>query len=116
MTLARVVPPLETVGEASAVAGAGYVDDQHAEALRYLDEMAASLAQEGGLDVATDVRTGAAPAQTLAQMADQLAADLVAIATHGRGGVKRTLLGSVADQLLRSATVPILVMRPFPAA
>ena len=117
MTLARIVPPTESFGEASAVTGAGYADPEMREALTYLDDVAVSLRNEDdGLDVATEVRAGASPAATLAQMADQLFADLVAIATHGRGGIKRALLGSVAEQLLRSASVPILVMRPSPAA
>lgn len=116
MTLARVVPPPDSFGEASAAAGAGYVDPDAEEAVRYLEGVATSLRNEGGLDVATDVRAGAPPASTLARMADQLTADLVAIATHGRGGITRTLLGSVADQILRSTSVPILVMRPSLAA
>ncbi len=40
--------------------------------------------------------------------------DLIAIATHGRGGLKRLLLGSVADKILRSTFTPVLVYRPKP--
>jgi nucleotide-binding universal stress UspA family protein len=39
-------------------------------------------------------------------------AGLVAVATHGRGGVQRALVGSVADKLVRGAQVPVLVVRP----
>jgi hypothetical protein len=38
--------------------------------------------------------------------------DVIALATHGHGGPVRFLLGSVADKLVRSATVPLLVWRP----
>jgi nucleotide-binding universal stress UspA family protein len=114
LTLAQVVARPQSFGEASAAAGAGFVDPDYAEAVRYLEATAVPL-RHTGLEVATHVRAGLAPAPMLTQMADQLLADLVAIATHGRGGVKRTLLGSVADQLLRSTSVPILVMRPSPA-
>ena len=38
--------------------------------------------------------------------------DLIAIATHGRGGLKRLLLGSVADKVIRGTFVPVLVFRP----
>jgi nucleotide-binding universal stress UspA family protein len=38
--------------------------------------------------------------------------DLVVMATHGRGGLKRTLLGSTADKVIRSAHTPVLVRRP----
>ena len=37
---------------------------------------------------------------------------LIAIATHGRGGLQRMALGSVADKLIRAAEVPVLVLRP----
>ncbi|MDQ2671010.1 MAG: universal stress protein, partial [Gemmatimonadota bacterium] len=38
--------------------------------------------------------------------------DLVAIATHGAGGIRRMVLGSVADKVLRSSRRPLLVFRP----
>ena len=38
-------------------------------------------------------------------------ADLIVIGTHGRRGVQRLLLGSDAEQILRSATVPVLLVR-----
>jgi nucleotide-binding universal stress UspA family protein len=37
--------------------------------------------------------------------------DLVALATHGRGGVQRLLLGSVADKVLRGCSTPVLLFR-----
>ena len=43
---------------------------------------------------------------------EQHAIDLVALATHGRSGLKRIALGSVADKLIRGASVPVLVVRP----
>ena len=41
-----------------------------------------------------------------------LGVDLVVMATHGRGGLRRTLLGSTADKVIRSAHTPVLVRRP----
>ena len=41
---------------------------------------------------------------------------MIVLATHGRGGLKRLAFGSVADKLIRSATVPVLVIRPGPLA
>jgi len=38
--------------------------------------------------------------------------DAIAIATHGRGGVRRLALGSVADKVVRSARRPVLILRP----
>jgi nucleotide-binding universal stress UspA family protein len=38
--------------------------------------------------------------------------DLIALATNGRGGLKRLILGSVADKVLRGADTPVLMYRP----
>jgi nucleotide-binding universal stress UspA family protein len=38
--------------------------------------------------------------------------DLIALTTHGAGGLRRALLGSVADKVVRGATKPVLVLRP----
>jgi nucleotide-binding universal stress UspA family protein len=115
VTLARVVGPRISAGEMSALSGAGYADTSAAEAIRYLEETAAALRDEG-LEVATLVATGQAPGHALARIVSQVEADLVAIATHGYGGITRTAIGSVADQLLRSSSVPMLVVRPSVAA
>jgi nucleotide-binding universal stress UspA family protein len=40
-------------------------------------------------------------------------ADLIVIATHGRGGVPRMVLGSVADVIVREASCPVLTIRPY---
>ena len=51
-------------------------------------------------------------AQSIADYAARESADLVAIATHGRGGLSRTLTGSVADAVTRTAHTSMLVLRP----
>jgi nucleotide-binding universal stress UspA family protein len=53
-----------------------------------------------------------APAQELAQIAADLEADLVVVGTHGRRGIARLLLGSVAEAVVRLAPCPVLVVRP----
>lgn len=52
------------------------------------------------------------PAQEIAQLAADLDADLVVIGTHGRRGISRALLGSVAETTVRYAPCPVLVVRP----
>ena len=54
----------------------------------------------------------ARPAHAIARYAQDTHADLIAVATHGRGGATRLLLGSVADKVLRTSPVPVLVLRP----
>jgi nucleotide-binding universal stress UspA family protein len=50
-------------------------------------------------------------ADTLAQWAEKNGVDLIIIASHGRSGVSRWVMGSVADRVLRSACVPVLMIR-----
>lgn len=52
-----------------------------------------------------------APAEEIAQLAADVEADLVVLGTHGRRGVSRLLLGSVAEGVVRLAPCPVLVMR-----
>jgi nucleotide-binding universal stress UspA family protein len=57
-----------------------------------------------------------APAEGIAQLASDLEADLVVVGTHGRRGVRRVLLGSVAEGVVRLAPCQVLVVRPKPPA
>jgi nucleotide-binding universal stress UspA family protein len=53
-----------------------------------------------------------APAEEIAQTAADLDADLVVVGTHGRRGISRLLLGSVAEAVVRLAPCPVFVVRP----
>ena len=48
----------------------------------------------------------------ISKMAETLGADVIAIATHGYGGLRRVMAGSVADGILHSSPLPLLVQRP----
>jgi len=52
------------------------------------------------------------PAAEITQLASDLQADLVVVGTHGRRGLRRLLLGSVAEGVVRLAHCPVLVVRP----
>jgi nucleotide-binding universal stress UspA family protein len=78
---------------------------------RYLDGMAARVRQEGAR-VTTHAVTGQGAAPTLLAQADLLHADLIALASHGAGGVERLVVGSVADKVIRGSSLPTLVVRP----
>lgn len=56
------------------------------------------------------------PAQRIVQYASDEGIGLIAMATHGRSGLSRLMLGSVAERVLRSASVPVLLLRPDPSA
>ena len=81
------------------------------KARTYLEGLADELADEE-LDVSVHVEEHEAPGRAIAQIATKLNADVIAIATHGYGGLKRALLGSVADKVLRSSPLPLLLIRP----
>ena len=66
--------------------------------------------RERGVVVHTSVAYGQ-PAVTIIEYAREHAADLIALTTHGCGGVRRLLLGSVADNVVRGAGAPVLIQR-----
>lgn len=51
------------------------------------------------------------PSREIVRFAEELGADLVVMGTHGRGGIDRLLLGSVAERVVRSSSVPVLTVR-----
>lgn len=76
----------------------------------YLARVAAPLQQEG-LTVAWTTREGN-PAEYIVREAENDPGTIIAMATHGRSGVGRWLLGSVADKVLHAASAPLLLIRP----
>lgn len=78
------------------------------KAQAYLNGVAARLKVQG-TNVQTQVVLGQSPATTILEMAEPLGVDLIALETHGRRGLPRLLLGSVADKVLRGASTPVLI-------
>jgi len=76
----------------------------------YLEKVAAPI-REGGVPVETVTILGRA-GETIVNHAHDSSINLIAIATHGRSGVRRGVFGSVADYVLRESGLPILVIRP----
>ncbi len=79
------------------------------DAERYLAKVAEALWGKG-LRAECAVKFGK-PAETIAAFAGREQADLIAMATHGRSGLGRLLLGSVAAGVLKGASVPVLLFR-----
>jgi nucleotide-binding universal stress UspA family protein len=86
------------------------LEQQQVEAQIYLDRVAEPMRAQR-LQVRTKVLI-APPAGAILEYAREQAVDVIALATHGRGGIARMLLGSVADQVVRGAAAPVLVYRP----
>jgi nucleotide-binding universal stress UspA family protein len=77
----------------------------------YLRRIASRIRAEGPIQTATALLQGV-PAPALGRYAGEIGVDLVIMTTHGRGGIQRAWLGSVADQLVRSLEIPMLLIRP----
>jgi nucleotide-binding universal stress UspA family protein len=102
------------IGEAtqSLLDQAAKTEDRLQETARaYLQRLATRWRAEG-LSVRTAVAVEAQPAVAILKEAAATTADVIALATHGRHGVSRLFLGSVADKVIRAASVPVLVHRP----
>ena len=80
------------------------------EAEDYLAAVAARLAEQGTRNVETSVWYGPA-ASAIVDAARLRKADLIVMSTHGRSGLGRLILGSVAESVLRGTTTPILLLR-----
>lgn len=80
-------------------------------AAAHLERAAADL-RERGFEVERRVVRHASVSEALLDAAAEGDVDLVAMATHGRGGVERLVLGSVADKMLRAAPCSVLLRRP----
>jgi nucleotide-binding universal stress UspA family protein len=121
-TLLRVIRPLQPMSLPVGVGSYGEVahhmlqrieelhDQLRREANNYLDGVAARLRAEG-VKVITRVVVEEQPGVAILQHA-QAPIDLIAMQTHGRRGLSRLFVGSVADKVIRGAQVPVLVQRP----
>jgi nucleotide-binding universal stress UspA family protein len=83
------------------------LSEEEETARAYLGEVQAKL-EEDGLSVTTDVRRGAVVREIVGGSEP---GDLIVMGSHGRGGVTRWLLGSVAEDVVRHSTVPVLLVR-----
>ena len=81
------------------------------QADEYLESVARDLENDLG-HVSIHVEIAPNPARGILDVAQSLGVDLIAMATHGRTGLRRALMGSVADKVLRAATEPILLKKP----
>jgi nucleotide-binding universal stress UspA family protein len=83
------------------------MEREQSAASSYLEVMAAPLRDEG-LDVTTEVRSGTAARELLKLSTPD---NLIVVASHGRHGLERLLLGSVAEEVARKAAGPVLITR-----
>jgi nucleotide-binding universal stress UspA family protein len=109
ITLLYVVPPSYAVGE---YGGIDYTSLE-AEARAGADKALAALVVDeirGEVPADTVVRSGSTAFEII-EAARRLPADMIVVSTHGRTGLKHVLLGSVAENIVRHAPCPVLVVR-----
>lgn len=85
-------------------------EQEVAEAPKYLESLAQQL-QVKGVDVECVVLQGRAN-ENIVEYARDNNVGLIAIATHGHGGLRRVIFGSTAEYVLKNSGVPVLVIRP----
>jgi nucleotide-binding universal stress UspA family protein len=113
VSVVRVVEPM------NPVVGDGYVFEP--ERIQAIDEAERKISEEylsnvvrglsrDGIHVEAHVLSGRV-AETLTNFAEGTSVDLILMATHGRSGITRWMLGSVAERVMRSSCVPVLMVR-----
>lgn len=81
------------------------------DATSYLQYQQESL-QAQGLHVTAHIQNGEPAANLILDMAKEQNSDLIIMSTHGRSGLQRWMFGSVAERVVRQATIPIMLVRP----
>ncbi|MFC2038869.1 universal stress protein [Chloroflexota bacterium] len=89
------------------------MDKEKGSALDYLEKAAEELKNEGFTINCKVVlgKIGVSSAESIINAEEELNADLVAMSTHGRRGFSRWAFGSVTEKVLRSGSVPVLMVR-----
>ena len=111
VTLLNVLIPQSYSQKEIADPSLPWWDKDIALAKSYLFRIAARLRREG-VATTTDIVIGENIANAIGDFASREKADLIAIATHGRGGLARMIRGSVADAIMHSGRMSMLVFKP----
>ena len=83
-----------------------------AEAQEVLDEQVQKVQEAGGSVKEAHLRIGERRDQAIIHLAEELGAGLIVMGSRGLGGVRRALIGSVSDSVVRHAHCPVMIVRP----
>lgn len=111
VVLLKVMEPLSVPGDYVISEGdrVKLESRYRAEAQSYMETIVKQIG-EGGLNVRADIIQGEA-AESIVDYVDKQNVDLVIMATHGRSGIRRWAMGSVADKVVRHLNIPVLLVR-----
>ncbi|HEX75073.1 MAG TPA: universal stress protein [Dehalococcoidia bacterium] len=109
--LLQVIQPPGTIGATTMLVSAteDAVRAMHDAGENYLSGVAERLGEKG-IKTTYEVVTGD-PADKIVEYAEDKRVSLIAMSTHGRGGIARWVLGSVADKVLHGTKIPVLLVR-----
>jgi nucleotide-binding universal stress UspA family protein len=83
-----------------------------AEAQKVLDEQVRNVREAGGNIKEAHLRIGERRDQAIIHLAEEIGAGLIVMGSRGLGGVRRALMGSVSDSVVRHAHCPVMIVRP----
>jgi len=86
------------------------------EAQELLDERVNKIEEAGGTVAVAHLKFGERRDEAIVHLAEDIGADLIVMGSRGLGGLKRALMGNVADSVVRHAHCPVLVVRPVEPA
>ncbi|HET7612636.1 MAG TPA: universal stress protein [Gemmatimonadaceae bacterium] len=112
MTLLHVIRAQPPAPREITSSGPAWWEKDIKSAQSYLERVSRQLRRRAGLRVDTDIVVSQSVPGAISDFAAREKIDLIAIATHGRGGLARMLRGSVADAVLHQANISMLVLRP----
>jgi nucleotide-binding universal stress UspA family protein len=112
LIVVHVIASVPVIAGTYSMSGAHAVDlveSMQTEARRQMDRLLESIPDA----LRCDVRLiQGQPAEEITRLAAQEKADIIVIATHGYSGFNRFLFGSIAERVVRTATCPVLTIRP----
>jgi nucleotide-binding universal stress UspA family protein len=114
VTLVRVIPPLHLYGGIESSLSPEERKRLEADSIRVAQDYLTGVMERlkgVGIEAESAVLYSGQVVNEIVEYADKNDVDLIVIATHGRSGVSRLVLGSVADRLLRTACTPVLMVR-----
>ena len=113
VTLIQAIPTSHWIAAGDAGAPVRYTDEElqiiKQAALKYLEKAGEGM-RGLGVKVNTIVAIGN-QADGILKAADEMDADIIAMSTHGRSGLRRWAFGSITDKVLRGAKVPVITVR-----
>ncbi len=116
VVIGRVVPPMTWMGYDPTAYGS---PDLYQELFDAMDEecqqdlnRVAERFRAAGIETVTEMQHGV-PGAALLDLEDRIHPDLVVMGTHGRSGLARFAMGSIADLMAREGTAPVLLVRAF---